>query len=106
MPDYRLLLSTAGTREEAQLIARALVERRLAACANIVGPIESVYRWKGEVEESQEFLLLIKTTADLFPKIQGAIRKLHSYEVPELIQLPIETGLPSYLKWISENIED
>lgn len=104
MPDYRLLISTASSREEAQSIAHALVERKFAACTNIVGPIESVYRWKGAVEESQEFLLLIKTTAPLVTSVRDTIQELHSYEVPELIQVSIDGGLPAYLKWISESV--
>jgi periplasmic divalent cation tolerance protein len=101
---YSLILSTASSKDEAQEIARALVDRRLAACVNIVGPIESIYRWKGLVEDSQEFLMLIKTQSDRFESVREAIRGLHSYETPEVIQLPIEDGLPAYLHWISESI--
>src|SRR3569832_640921 len=101
---YSLILSTASAKVEAQEIARALVERKLVACVNIVGPIDSIYRWKGEVETSQEFLLLMKTEAEKFQAVREAIKALHSYEVPEVIQLPIENGLTSYLSWISESV--
>ncbi len=101
---YSLVLSTTSTKEEAQEIARTLVERKLVACVNVVGPIDSIYRWKGEVESSQEFLLLLKTESDKFDAVREAVRSLHSYEVPEVVQIPIENGLPAYLNWISESV--
>lgn len=101
---YSLVLSTASSRDEAQEIARTLVERRLVACVNIVGPIDSIYRWKGEVESAQEFLLLIKTEAEKFESVREAVKSLHSYEVPEVVQISIENGLPAYLTWISESV--
>lgn len=104
MTDKKIVLTTAGSREEAEKIARALVERRLAACANIVGPIHSVYRWQGKVENADEHLLIIKTTAKLFDSVAGAIRELHSYELPECIQLPIESGSAEYLEWIAQSV--
>jgi periplasmic divalent cation tolerance protein len=104
MTDKRLVLSTTGTREEAETMAAELVRRRLAACVNIVGPIDSVYRWKGAVEKSQEFLLLIKTTAEQFAKLRAALQELHSYEVPECIAIPVEDGLPEYLNWIEDSV--
>ena len=78
------------------------MEGRLAACVNIVPRIESVYRWEGKVEEAEEYLLLIKTTAEAFPGVREAIRRLHSYEVPECIALAVEEGDETYLKWIDE----
>lgn len=104
MSDKKLVLSTAGSREEAEKIAQALVERRLAACVNLVGPIQSVYRWQGKVETATEHLLVIKTTAGLFDAVAKAIRELHSYELPECIQLPIEAGSAEYMKWIGESV--
>lgn len=104
MSDKKLVLSTAGSREEAEKIAQALVERRLAACVNLVGPIQSVYRWQGKVETAAEHLLVIKTTAGLFDAVAKAIRELHSYELPECIQLPIEAGSAEYMKWIGESV--
>jgi periplasmic divalent cation tolerance protein len=104
MTDKRIVLSTAGSGEEARKIAEALVERRLAACVNIVGPIHSVYRWKGAVESAPEHLLVIKTTTAAFPRVRDAIRELHSYELPECIMLPVEAGGEEYLKWIEESV--
>jgi periplasmic divalent cation tolerance protein len=101
---YSLILSTASSKDEAQHIARALVERKLVACVNIIGPIDSIYRWKGEVETAQEFLLLMKTDSEWFERVRDAVKSLHSYEVPEVIQVPVENGLPAYLQWISTSI--
>ena len=83
MTDKRLVLTTAGSEEEARKIAHALVERKLAACVNIVPQIESVYRWQGKVESAREWLLLIKTTSEKFSVVRDAIRELHSYDLPE-----------------------
>jgi periplasmic divalent cation tolerance protein len=105
MTDKRIILSTAGSREEAERIASALVERRLAACVNIVGPIASVYRWQGAVERAEEFLLLIKTTSARSDAVAAAIKELHSYEVPECVELPITAGSDAYLKWLGENVK-
>jgi periplasmic divalent cation tolerance protein len=104
MSNQKIVLTTAASREEAEKIAHALVERRLAACVNIVGPIHSVYRWQGKVETAAEELLLIKTTAAQFDAVARAIRELHSYELPECIQLPIESGSAEYLKWIEQSV--
>jgi len=101
---YSLIISTVSSRDEAQHIARALVDRKLVACVNIVGPIESIYRWKGEIENSQEFMLLMKTESDRFDRVREAVKALHSYEVPEVIQVPIENGSPAYLEWISGSV--
>ena len=106
MSDKRLLLTTAGSREQAQRLAHELVSRRLAACVNVVGPITSVYRWKGEVDSADEFLLLIKTTAAEFAAIRDALLELHTYELPELLQITIETGLAEYLDWIGESVAE
>lgn len=105
MTDKKIILSTTGSRDEAQKIARALVERKLAACVNVVGPIHSVYRWQGAVETSEEFLLIIKTTGAACQRVSDLIRLLHSYELPECVQLSIEDGSPKYLEWIGESVE-
>ncbi len=105
MTDKRIVLTAAASEEEARKIARSLVEQRLAACVNIVPRIESVYRWQGEVESSQEWLLLIKTTADRFPAVREAIQQLHSYELPECISISIEDGSAGYLGWIGESVQ-
>lgn len=102
MTDKRLVFATAGSADEARRIAQALVERKLAACVNMVPGVTSIYRWKGQVEEAAEWLLLIKTTETLFPRVREAIRELHSYELPECISISVEDGLPEYLSWIGE----
>jgi periplasmic divalent cation tolerance protein len=106
---YVVVLVTCGSRAEAQRIAREIVARRLAACANLLEtPVRSVYRWKGKVEKAREFLLLIKTSARLLPALQAEVQRLHSYDVPEFIALPIVAGSQKYLAWLSEcvNPED
>ena len=105
MTDKILALTTAGSESEAGKIAHALVERRLAACVNIVTRIQSVYRWQGEVERAEEFLLIIKTSRSLEEQVRSAIGEAHSYELPEFIVVPIESGSPEYLKWLSESVE-
>jgi len=104
MTDKSVVLTTCGSLAEARSIARALVERQLAACVNIVPQIESAYRWKGEVETSTECLLLIKTTSDAFERLRSAISELHSYEVPECIELTITDGAAAYLNWIGASV--
>lgn len=105
MTDKRVVLSTAGSEEEARKIARYLVEQQLAACVNIVPQIESIYRWQGKVESSREWLLLIKTTAASVSKVREAIGALHSYDVPECVALSIEDGSADYLRWIGESVK-
>ncbi len=104
MTDKKLVLTTAGSKEEARKIARALVERRLAACVNVVPQIESIYRWEGKVEEAQEWLLVIKTTGSAYEGVRDAIKELHSYQVPECICISIEDGSPDYLNWIADSV--
>jgi len=104
MTDKKLVLTTASSSDEARKIARALVELRLAACVNILPQIESVYRWKGKVEEAQEWLLIIKTTAAGFERVRDVIRELHSYQLPECVCVSIEDGGPEYLEWIGESV--
>ena len=104
MTNKRLVLTTCGSVEEARRIAQELVQRRLAACVNIVPQIESVYRWQGEVESAAEWLLIIKTTLDACEPLRDALTKLHSYDVPECIQIAIEDGSAGYLNWIGESV--
>ena len=104
MTDKRIVLTTAGSEEEARKIARHLVERHLAACVNIVPQVVSVYRWQEKVEEDREWLLIVKTTASVFGEVRQAIQELHSYELPECLCLTIEDGSPNYLEWIGESI--
>ncbi len=104
MSDKRVVLTTAGSGEEANKIAESLVQRRLAACVNVVGPIASVYRWKEKVEHAQEWLLVIKTTAGVADTVGDVIKELHSYELPECVVLPIDGGSEAYLEWVGENV--
>jgi len=94
--------TTAAARADAEKIARALVERRLAACVQVAGPVSSTYRWRGDIETAQEFLCIIKTRAELFEKVEFAIRELHPYETPEIIATPITGGSADYLKWLAD----
>ncbi|MGH9565390.1 MAG: divalent-cation tolerance protein CutA [Candidatus Angelobacter sp.] len=103
MTNARIVLSTAGSDEEAVAIARELVEATLAACVNIVPIIESVYRWQGKVEQTTEWLLIIKTQASQVERVFNAIQGLHSYELPECLVLDVSAGSEPYLSWITEN---
>lgn len=105
MTDARIVLTTAGSAEEARKIARALVERRLAACVNIVPQIESLYRWQGKIETASEWLLIIKTGAPAFEGVCATIEALHSYETPECLMLAVSDGDQEYLDWIAGNVE-
>jgi periplasmic divalent cation tolerance protein len=105
MTDKRIVLSTAGSEDEARKIARHLVEHQLAACVNIVPQIESVYRWEGKVESSREWLLIVKTTAARFPAVREALKHQHSYELPECIAVGIEDGSAEYLDWIKRSVK-
>jgi periplasmic divalent cation tolerance protein len=99
----RVLMVTCGTLAEARRIARAVVTKRLAACVNIVlSPAESVYRWKNKIEKAREYLLLIKTTANRLAGLEREVKRLHSYEIPEFIALPIAAGSREYLSWLGE----
>lgn len=104
MTDKLLVLSTAGSESEAQKIAQTLVERHLAACVNIIPRIQSVYRWQGKVEKTEEYLLLIKTVTTRKADVLSAIRELHSYELPECIAVSVESGSAEYLKWIDDSV--
>lgn len=102
---YCLIQTTCGSQDEADHISETLVARSLAACVQ-VSSITSTYRWKGKIQKEPEYLLLIKTRADLFDKIKATILEIHSYEVPEIIQIPITQGLESYLSWIDGNTSE
>ena len=104
--DKLVVFVTCGSAEEASRIARSVVDARMAACVNILGsPIESVYRWKGMVENAKEFLLIMKTTGARFEGLHRLIKALHSYEVPEIIAIPIAGGSPSYLSWLETTLD-
>jgi len=95
-----LVLTNLPDRETAERLAGALVEQRVAACVNILAPCRSVYRWKGAVQREEEHPVLIKTTAERYPALEAAIRAAHPYELPEIIAVPIERGLPAFLAWV------
>src|SRR5688572_18155952 len=104
MTEKIVVFSTCGSEEEAVKVARALVDAKVAACVNIVPKIRSVYRWKGVVEDEQEWMLLIKTSRSLFKELKGEFRKAHSYEIPEMIAMPIVDGSPEYLEWLDREL--
>ena len=105
MTDKILVLTTAGSNEEGRKIGRVLVDRLLAACVNIIPQIGSIYRWEGEIEEAEEWLLIIKTTGAAFERVRDAINELHSHEVPECISVSIENGSLAYLNWVGESVK-
>jgi periplasmic divalent cation tolerance protein len=100
------VLTTAGSEEEAGRIGEVLVEWRLAACVQVVGPIVCRYRWEGKVEEAREWQCLVKTTRAAYAAVEAAIREVHSYDEPEIIATPIVSGSAGYLAWIEENVGD
>jgi periplasmic divalent cation tolerance protein len=100
---YRVVLVTCGSIAEARRIGRAVVEKKLAACANIVPGVESIYRWKGKVERARELLVIMKTSETRLRELEREVKRVHSYEVPEFIVLPIVDGSKEYLQWIGEN---
>jgi len=95
-----VVFTTAGSRAEAERLASVLVEERLAACVNLIAPLTSIYRWRGAVERAREVLLVIKTRRVLVPQVAARVQALHSYEVPEVIALPVVAGARSYLAWL------
>ena len=100
--DYAIVLSTCANKREAERIAERLVTDGAAACVNIIEKVTSIYRWKGKVEKSQECMLVIKTRAELTDRVEGAIRRLSSYDCPEVVVLPIADGSEDYFAWISD----
>jgi periplasmic divalent cation tolerance protein len=101
--EFVVVLVTASSADEAVNIASALVEERLAACANVVGPIRSIYRWQEAVEDAEEHLLVIKARAVDFSAVEERVRELHSYDVPEVVALPLRAGSDSYLTWLADS---
>lgn len=104
MTNKIVVFSTCGSQEEAAKLARQLLEARLAACVNVIMQIRSYYWWKGKIEESGEWLLVIKTTRDLFDKVRAVLETAHSYELPEVLALPVVAGAPNYLAWIDREL--
>jgi periplasmic divalent cation tolerance protein len=101
MNNHLVVLSTVASRDEAERVARRLLEARVAACVNLIPQIRSLYWWQGTIEDSEETLLLIKTSRELFAKLKAELEAAHSYEVPEVIALPIEAGSEKYLSWLA-----
>jgi periplasmic divalent cation tolerance protein len=101
---YIIVLVTATNKHEAEKISRNLLEAKLIACANIVGPVTSHFHWIEKVEQAEEFLLMMKSRSDLFDKVSAAVAKLHSYEVPEILAIPIIAGSKSYLDWLENTL--
>jgi len=101
-----IILTTWPDAESARAATRKLVEEKLAACGNLVPGIESIYRWQGKIETSSEVLVIFKTTAARLAQLEERIRELHSYEVPEILAVPVGAGLPAYLRWVEESCRD
>ena len=105
MTDKIVVFSTCGSDEEARKVARGLVEKRLAACVNVTPGIRSIYRWQGAIEEDSEHLLVIKSRRDLFGRLRAELESLHSYDVPEVVALPVVDGSEAYLGWIDRELK-
>jgi periplasmic divalent cation tolerance protein len=105
MSSYVVVIVTVANREEAVKIVRSLLEERLIACANIVGPISSVFWWEGKIDEAKEFLVLMKSHKNHFRRLSEKVAEIHSYEVPEILALPIIKGSPPYLKWLNDSLQ-
>jgi periplasmic divalent cation tolerance protein len=104
--EFRVVFVTCANKAEAKKVARAVVEQRLAACVNIAtAPVESIYRWKEKVETAREYLLIMKSIEKCLPELQRAVKDIHSYDVPEFIVLPVESGSKDYLDWVSEGVQ-
>lgn len=105
MTEIIQVITTTGSKTDAQAIARTVVERRLAGCAQIVGPVTSIYWWQEEIETAEEWLCLIKSRQDLYKELERAIREIHPYDVPEILAVPVVTGSQSYLKWLASELK-
>ena len=106
MQEFIIVYVTAGSPAEGDRLARALVDERLAACVNRIATVQSVYRWEGKLEQSEEQLLIIKTQRRLFAALEKRVRELHSYSVPEVVALPIIEGSQDYLRWLGDQTND
>ena len=105
MEEYIQVLTTTEKKEDGEKIAKALLEKRLAGCIQLVGPIVSTYWWKGNVETAEEWLCFIKSKKDLYEELEESIKKIHPYETPEIIAMPIVAGSKDYLKWLSNELK-
>lgn len=106
MTDKIVVLCTCESEEQAERVARHLIDRRLAACVNILTRVRSIYRWKDKVEDAAEFVLLIKSRRDKFADLSAELKRMHSYEIPEVIALPVVDGSEEYLAWLDREIEN
>jgi len=106
MTEYIQISTTLETKEDARTVANEVVGKRLAACAQVIGPITSTYWWEGIVEESEEWLLVIKTQKNLYEKVETAIKNMHFYEVPEILAVPVVAGNPDYLNWLDKEVKE
>jgi periplasmic divalent cation tolerance protein len=104
MVEYIQVFTTASSRDEAQRIVTTAVERRLAACGQVMGSISSTYWWQGQMETAEEYLCLFKTTRNLYEELERTIREIHSYDVPEILAVPVLAGNPAYLEWIAREV--
>lgn len=102
---YHLVVMTTSTKKEATKIVQCLLEERLIACANVIGPVSSFFWWKDKIDEATEFLVLMKSHSKLFDKLSKRVKEIHSYEVPEILALPILRGSTSYLSWLAVNLQ-
>jgi periplasmic divalent cation tolerance protein len=102
MTDKIVVFTTCGSEEEARKLAAALIEKRMAACVNITAPVTSVYRWKGVVEEAKEWILIIKSRRERFEELRVLLEGAHSYELPEVLAIPVVEGSPNYLAWVED----
>lgn len=105
MTEYIQVLTTLENRDDAEKIARALVEKRIAACVQIMGPLTSFFQWQGKLDSAEEYLCVIKSRSDLFQEMETIIKSMHPYEVPEILATPITKGNKDYLSWLAETLE-
>jgi periplasmic divalent cation tolerance protein len=105
MTDYLQIFTTVEHKEDAEKIAKILVEKRIAACVQIIGPLTSYFQWQGKLDSAQEYLCVIKSRNDLFPELEAVIKSLHPYEVPEILATPITHGGKDYLNWLADELE-
>ena len=101
---YIIAITTTPSKNEAEKIAKTLLEERLIACANIIGPVQSLFWWQGKIDEAQEHLILMKTRKDLFSKLSEKVKALHSYQIPEVIAVPIVEGFKPYMEWLESSL--
>jgi periplasmic divalent cation tolerance protein len=105
MTEYIQLFTTTEKKDDAQIISKEVVEKRLAACAQVIGPIKSTYWWKEKIEQTEEWLCIMKSRGDLYEELEKAIKSIHPYEVPEIVAVPIVSGSQSYLEWLEQEVK-